>query len=355
MRAFNVSMLTFCALPVLAGCAQSAVQQEPILLEKLVFYDWAADSIEEIFDDFTQEYGIEIDYVTFDSTEEAVANIRDGQNYDIVIIENQHVLSLVAEGLLAEIDPANVPNTKNISPSFRDLSYDPGNRFSIPYSWGTTGLVVRTDLTEDPVTSWSDMWDPRYAGQVANWLTTPRFTIGAALLSLGYSVNSEDASELEEALQWLLQIKDDTIWLDDEPTAAPLLVNGDAVMALGWSEDFWLAQEGSDDIEYVLPSEGTILWGDNYVIPANSENKYAAELFLDFVLRPEISAELVNSGYYPLPNDAAIPLIDPEILADPAVYPTNEQMRNAQFLLPLSAAGEQLHADVWTRFMASNP
>jgi spermidine/putrescine transport system substrate-binding protein len=132
-----------------------------------------------------------------------------------------------------------------------------------------------------------------------------------------------------------------------------MFASGEAVLGMGWSEDVWLAQEESDNIAYVLPEEGTILWGDNFIIPANSPNKYTAELFLDFLLRAEITGQIVNETYYPMPNDAAVEFIDPEILNDSVVYPTNEEMENAELLLPLSSEGEQLYAAIWERFLAA--
>ena len=171
LAAVVLSLLVACSSP-----GQSPTPDSTQLARALTFYDWAGDLIESVFEDFAEEYGIE------------------------------------AEGLLARIDYRNVPNFNHVSANFRDLVYDPGNKHSIPYSWGTTGLVVRTDLVEEPVTSWSDMWDPRYSGKVVEWLI-PRYTLGAALKSLGYSINSEDAGELEDALQHLVDLKPNAIWL----------------------------------------------------------------------------------------------------------------------------------------------
>jgi spermidine/putrescine transport system substrate-binding protein len=244
-----------------------------------------------------------------------------------------------------------VPNFNNISANFRDLVYDPGNKYSIPYSWGTTGLVVRSDLAEQPPSHWLDLWEPRYAGQIAMW-DLPRYTLGAALKSLGYSANSENPAALEVALNHLLALKPNATWLSEEDTSAHLLVSGEAVMALGWAYDVWVGQKENEDIEYVLPREGAILWGDNFVIPANSSRKYTAELFLNFILRPEISGQIINENYQPMANGAANSYVDPEILNDPVVYPRNQDLENAEILLPLSLKGEDLYADIWERFMA---
>ena len=349
LAAAVLSLLMACGSP-----GQSPTPDSPQVSGKLIFYDWAGDLIESVFEDFEKEYGIEVEYVVYETPEEAVENIRAGQQYDVVVLENEYIPSLVDEGLLARIDYRNVSNFNHVSANFRDLAYDPGNKHSIPYSWGTTGLVVRTDLVEEPVTRWSDMWDPRYSGKVVAWLI-PRYTLGASLKSLGYSINSEDTEELENALQHLIDLKPNAIWLTTEETAAYHLAGDEAVMAQGWAYDAQIGQEEHEAIDYILPEDGTILWGDNFVIPANSSQKDIAELFLNFILRPEVTAQIVNLNYYPMASEAAVPFIDPEILNDPVVYPPNEDLRNAEILLPLSPAGERLYAQIWKRFVAAEP
>jgi spermidine/putrescine transport system substrate-binding protein len=266
-------------------------------------------------------------------------------------LESGLVPAAVADGLLAPIDFRNVTNFKNISADFRNLAYDPDNKHTIPYSWGTTGLVVRGDRVAAPITRWADLWDPRYAGKVVGWLL-PRYTLGVALKSLGYSANSEDPMQLEAALQRLLALKPNAIWLNgDQESIAPELVDGDAAFGLGWAYDYKVAHDQNAAVTYVLPKDGSLLWVDNFVIPANSPNKTTAERFLSFLLRPEITGQLVNANYYAMPNDAAAPYIDPAILNDPVIYPANQQLKNAEILLPLSPAGQSLHDEIWERFL----
>ncbi len=343
------SMLGTCS-----GLGQPPTPTPRPLAAELIVHDWAEDLAQEILDGFTEEYGITFEYVVYGSPEEAVANIRAGEQFDVVVLENQYIPTLVEEGLLAKIDYRNVPNFNHISANFRDLAYDPGNKHSIPYSWGTTGLVVRSDLVEEMPRRWADMWDPRYAGQIVEWVI-PRYTLGAALKSLGYSVNSEDAAELEAALELLFELKPNAIWLTVEDTSAYHLVSGEAVMALGWAYDVQLGQEENEDIDYILPDDGTILWGDNFVIPTNSVHKYEAELFLNYLLRPEVSARIVELNNFAMMNEAAEAYIDPEILSDPVVYPPDEDLRGAEMFLPLSPDGERLYAEVWERFLAVEP
>jgi spermidine/putrescine transport system substrate-binding protein len=342
-----VSLLTACA----AAASPATTSPEPVAAE-LVYYDWDDSIMAPILADFTKEYGIKVTLQFYSSQEEAVASIKTGRVYDVVLLENQFVPSLSREGLLAEIDRSHIPNFKNISPNFLDLAYDPGNKHTIPDSWGTTGLVVRSDLVDEPITRWADLWDPRYAHKVAGW-AVPRYMMSVVLKSLGYSVNSENPAELEAALARLVELKPNMILLDKEPSSAPLLVEGKAVMAVGWSADVQFGREQNEAIEYVLPAEGAILWGDNFVIPANSPHQDEAELLLNFILRPEISGRIVNESYFPLVNDAALPFINPEILNDPIIYPPKEALKNAEIMLPLSPAGEKLYADIWDRFMAA--
>ncbi|MEZ4832078.1 MAG: extracellular solute-binding protein [Caldilineaceae bacterium] len=127
--------------------------------EALVIYDWAEDMSDDVLDAFAQEYGVEVTYLVYESQEEAIEMMRSGEMYDVVVMESRYIPMLAGEQLLAKIDYRNVPNYKNISANYRGLMYDPENQFSIPYNWGTTGLVVRSDLVDEPVTHWADLWD----------------------------------------------------------------------------------------------------------------------------------------------------------------------------------------------------
>lgn len=344
-----VLLLGLLALP--SGCGSTATPVPETT--ELTFRNWEGDIAPEILASFEAQYGIKVHYLPYETQEEAIEEIRAGQVYDLVVLENQLIPSLVADGLLAEIDYGNVPNFKNISANFRDLAYDPGNIHAIPYSWGTTALVVRTDLVEQPVTRWDDLWDPRYAGKLMGW-PLPRYMLGIALKSLGFSFNSENPEEVEAALQKLIALKPHITLRDWEPAvAAPYLASGEVVIAVGQADDVTAGQEANPAIQYVLPEEGAILWGDNFTIPASSPNKKAAEMLVNFLLRAEISAEIINSTYYWLPNDAALPLVNPEIRDNPAIFPSSGMLKNAEIVLPLSSEGEALHTAAWERFLAA--
>lgn len=342
---------------LLAGCLPGPQPATPTLLpipEEIVLYNWVEDMPDRILEAFTQEYGVKVRYETYISQEEAIERIEQGNVYDVVVMYNRHIPGLIKDGRLAPLNHAIITNLPNIGSDFRDRSYDPGNRYSVPYNWGTTGLVVRTDLVSGPVTSWSDLWKQAAAGKVVMWNGLPREMLGAALKSLGYSANSENRQELEQALEQLNKLRPNLIFAEEFgpelETTSPILTLGNAVMAIGWSYDAIEGQKDVPAISYVLPKEGAMLWGDNFIIPANSKNQYAAELFINFMLRPEISALITDEKGYATGNEQAEKYISPEILQNTYIFPPLEEVRRAEMILPLSPEGEALHEEIWNRF-----
>lgn len=326
------------------------------LAKELIFYDWDGDMPQSVLDAFESEYNVRVTYLAYESQEEAIENLGDGLVYDVIVMESRFIPSLVDQGLLASLDRQNIPNLKNISANFRELAYDPDNSYSVPYNWGTTGLVVRSDLVAAPISSWNSLWDPQYAGRVGIWKGQPRETIGLTLKALGYSANSENQVELEEALEYLMQLKSHALIIEDynSYTSAYMLVEGRAVMTVGFAYDVLEGSRLNGSITYVLPQEGALLWGDNFIVPSNSQDQYTAELFIDFLMRPEINAEIANQNLYATPNEAAFPYIQPELLNNPVIFPSAESLRNSEVILPLSGRGQEIYDDVWDRLWGRN-
>jgi spermidine/putrescine transport system substrate-binding protein len=325
--------------------------------EEITVYNWEGDIPQSVLDAFTLETKVKINYQVFNSQEEAVANIRAGNVYDVAVIDSRFMSMLTQEGLLKPLNYENLLNFKYISPNFRGLAYDPNNRFSIPYSWGTTGLLVNTGIEQDPIHSWADLWDDRYAGKVAVSVSYPREAIGMTLKSLGYSANSEKPNEVEAALTKLLQLRPDPAFLyryyPDFGMAA--MMSGKIHIAVGFSGDLLESQKNGLAVDYILPKEGLLLWGDTFVVPKSSVNQATAELFIDFLLRPEISAEIVNQKYYASANEASRPFVHPEILKNSAIYPTDSMLVKAEIIEALSPEGQQLLDTAWQKFLAAYP
>ncbi len=358
MARHRINVLIFMSVVlILTGCASPvpSTPTSPHLDKEVILYNWTEDIPRPVLDAFTQEYGIEVIYHVYESQEEAIEKMRSGEIYDVVVMESRFIPLLVRENLVADIDFGNVPNFRNIAANFRNLIYDPDNQHSIPYNWGTTGLVVRSDLVQEPVTQWADLWDERYRGKVAIWGGQPREVIAFTLKSLGFPANSENPDELEAALDRLLELRPHVLFLEDYGLAdsSVVMTRGQVVISMGYASDAIAGRAENPALTYVLPEEGALMWNDTFVIPANSQHKYTAELFLNFLLRPEISAQMINEHYYPMANEAAQPLINPEILNDPIIYPRDEDLKNAELILPLSPDGQNRYDDLWERFLAA--
>lgn len=351
--------LLLLALAGLTGCDDGKPPappptSKPPLAKELVFYSWVEYMPPAVLDAFAKEYGVKVVYELYDSTEAAAASIRAGRRFDVATMEDQYLAPLVKDGLIAKLDYRNIPNFKNISPNFRDLIFDPGNEHSIPYNWGTTGLLVRSDLIQEPVTRWADLWNPRYAGKI---LARPLANelISITLKAQGYSRNSLDTAQLQAAQERLLALKPALSFVEVEADkAVAKLVSGEAAIMVGWMGDGVYASGKHPAIRYVLPEEGALLWGDSFIISAASPNQYTAEVFLNFLLRPEISARIVNEYFYATANEAAMPFIQPEIRDNPMIFPARQDFEKGEWYAPVSDEMQKRHSDIWNRFLAGS-
>jgi spermidine/putrescine transport system substrate-binding protein len=232
------------------------------------------------------------------------------------------VTLLRKDGLLLPIDRSRIPNLKHLAARFRDPIYDPGHRFSVPYQWGITGIGYDTRGVMPPPTRWADLFEPAYIEPYKNrisMLNDMREVIGAALVASGHSPESTDPQHLAQAQALLLRQKPFLAKYDSE-SFEDSLASGETVLAQGWSGEIAMAQAQNPDIAFVIPAEGTFLFVDNWAIPKGARQKGLAEDFINFVLRPEISAMIVNHARYASVNEAATPLIKPEILNGPSYY-----------------------------------
>ncbi len=338
----------------LVGCqfapslgSSSSVQRE------LVFLNWENDVPVAVLEQFEQEQGIRVIYRTYDSLEEAVGMIRSGERVDVANLDVRYIPALKESGWLLPLRQDRLPNYRYISPDFRFLAFDPENHYSIPYNWGVMGLLARTDLLSRPVTRWNDLWDETLSPQVALYRGEMRELVGIALKSLGYSVNTEDPAELEQAFQHLAELKRRAVFVEDLGLTTPLdlLLEGETPLAMAFAYDWVEADQRTTDVSMVIPEEGTLLWYESFVIPQSCADRDAAELFLNFLMRPEIAAEIVNFNHYATPNLAAWKHISPEILQNPLIFPNNEILERAEMILPLSSQGEKLYQELWQRYI----
>lgn len=340
LRAFVILVLLGL---LVSSCGRRQAPQE------LHLFIWANYIDPEVYQLFEQEFGVRVIEENFDSNETLRTKLQAGvTGYDIIVPSDYTVEVLIKQGLLAELNLSQIPNFQHISQRFRGLYYDPQNRYSIPYLWGTTGIGYNAQKIETPPTSWADLFDParleRYRDRVS-MLDDPRETIGAALKYLGYSVNSTDLAALEAAKE-LLRAQKPYLARYDSETYDDFLLTGDLVLAHGWSGEFAKARLENPDIRYVIPQEGGVIWADNLAIPKGSQRIDLAHTFIDFLLRPQINAKIVNFLRYPSTNEAAQAYILPEIVNDPAIYPPEEIVEKLEWIKDLGEA-TALYEAVW--------
>jgi spermidine/putrescine transport system substrate-binding protein len=298
----------------------------------LVIAGWAGYMPQAILDAFQAETGVTVEYRIYETQPAAIEHMRAGTDYDLVVMGSYFVPQLIKDGLLAPIDYRQIPNFRYISASFRDLSYDPGGKYSIVYQWGVGGLVVRTDLLDRPVTRWVDLWDPSLAGKIAMWVTEDEL-FAIALKSIGQPLGTTDPAILAQAAERIRDLLPRIVALDPTmPNAATLLADGTYPIVYGWTFDALEAQSLNPSVEFVLPEEGAMLWIDTFVVPDSSTRKSLAWQFIDFVLRPEMSALVTNEIFVATANEYAVQFIDPALRDHPWIFPSGTDLMNAEYL-----------------------
>ncbi len=332
------------------GCGPGDGAGKQELAKELHIYNWSEYIDPEIYEEFEQEFSVKVIEDTFSSNEDLLAKLQAGATgYDIIVPSDYMVAIMIELDLLAEINYDNIPNFENIDAKFKDPPYDPGNKYSVPYQWGTTGIGYNADLFEEAPDSWSYIFDEKmvseYAGKMT-MLNDSREVIGAALKYLGYSLNSTNEQELEEAKQLLLKQKE---WVSsyDSDAFGDLIASGDAVIGHGWSGGYFMAALEAPHVWYVIPKEGGVIWTDNLAIPKTAPSQYTAEVFIDYLLRPEVGAKITNFTWYGSPNKASEEFIDAEILEEPGIYPPPEVMDRLEFLRDVGEA-TVIYDRVWT-------
>ncbi|WP_066287840.1 ABC transporter substrate-binding protein [Bacillus sp. FJAT-29937] len=290
----------------------------------LTIFNWGDYIDQELVKRFEKETGIKVIYETFDSNEAMLTKIEQGgTSYDIAVPSEYAIDKMRQENLLIPIDHSKVPNLQYIDSRFMDLPFDPGNEYSIPYFWGTVGIAYNKEMLGDlEITSWDDLWDPKFKNQILI-IDGAREVMGMGLNSLGYSLNDTDEKHLIEAKEKLdLLTPNIKAIVGDE--IRMLLENGEAGIGLVWSG---VAQEimwENEDVEYVVPEEGSNLWFDNMVIPKTSKNPEAAHQFINFILDPEVAAQNTEYVGYSTPNKGALEFMDEEVISDERFYPDEE-------------------------------
>ncbi|MCM3244093.1 ABC transporter substrate-binding protein [Cytobacillus oceanisediminis] len=290
----------------------------------LTIFNWGDYIDADLVDKFEQETGIKVIYETFDSNEAMMTKIEQGGTaYDIAVPSEYAIEKMNEEDLLLPVDHSKIPNLKYIDQRFMNLPFDPGNEYSIPYFWGTVGILYNTDILGDKkITSWNDLWDPELKNQIL-LIDGAREVMGMGLNSLHYSLNDKNRDHLVEAKQMLDSLTPNIKAIVGDEIRM-LMENDEAGIGVVWSGTAQELMWEKDNLEYVLPEEGSNLWFDNMVIPKTAKNPEAAHQFMNFILDPENAAQNTEYVGYSTPNKEALKYMDEETISDERFYPDEE-------------------------------
>lgn len=323
--------------------------------EKLVVYNWGEYIDPEVLTMFEEETGIDIVYEEFETNEILYPKISSGAiAYDVICPSDYMIQRMIENDLLSEINFDNIPNLKNIGKQYLEQSrqFDPENKYSVPYCWGTVGILYNKMMVDEPVDSWSILWDPKYKDNIL-MQDSVRDAFGVTLKYLGYSLNSTDLDELTEAKNLLIEQKPLVqAYVIDQ--VRDKMIGNEAALGVIYSGEAIYTQKENPNLEYVIPKEGSNIWIDSWVIPKNTEHKENAEKFINFLCRPDIA--LMNFEYitYSTPNEAARELIEDESIRNSEIaFPDLSKYDNLETFQYLGTEADQVYGDLWNKVKSS--
>lgn len=325
-------------------------------------YNWGEYISEEedeecyMFDinaEFEKLTGIKVNYSNYDTNEDLYSKIKSGgSSYDIIIPSDYMIQRFIAEGLVQKINFDNVPNYKYIDEQFRNMYYDENNEYSVPYCVSTVGLIYNTEMVEERPTSWSVLWDPKYAGKIVMF-DNPRDSFAIAQKFLGQSLNTTDSEEWRMSAAELISQKPLLQgYVQDE--VYNKMIGGEAALAPYYAGDFLCMQEENEALDFVYPEEGYNIFVDAVCIPANAEHVRAAEMYINYLLDPTVGLANAYATGYATPNTKVRQLEEYEELAsNPYLYPDKDEMENAEYFLDLDDETRALMNELWLDVKAS--
>ena len=323
--------------------------------EKVVVYNWGEYIDPEVLTMFEEETGIDVIYEEFETNEILYPKVSSGAiAYDAVCPSDYMIQRMIENGLLSEINFDNIPNIKNIGQQYMDQSrqFDPENKYSVPYCWGTVGILYNKTMVDEPIDSWSVLWDPKYKDNIL-MQDSVRDAFGVALKYLGYSLNSTDLDELTEAKNLLVDQKPLVqAYVIDQ--VRDKMIGNEAAIGVIYSGEAIYTQKENPNLEYVIPKEGSNIWIDSWVIPKNAEHKENAEKFINFLCRPDIALKNFEYITYSTPNDAARALIEDEDIRNSEIaFPDLSQYDNLETFQYLGTEADQVYGDLWNKVKSS--
>ena len=349
--AFKRVIPALLVLAVTAGGIYYSFQGQKRSKQKVIVYNWGEYLDPEVITMFEEETGIDVIYEEFETNEIMYPKVQSGAiAYDVVCPSDYMIQKMLDNGLLAEINFDNVPNLKNIGQRYMDKSreFDPENKYSVPYCWGTVGILYNKTMVDEPIDSWSILWDDKYRDNIL-MQDSVRDAFGVTLKYLGYSLNSTDLDELTEAMN-LLIVQKPLVQAYVIDQVRDKMIGNEAAIGVIYSGEAIYTQNENPDLEYVIPKEGSNIWIDSWVIPKNAEHKENAEAFINFLCRPDIA--LMNFDYitYSTPNTAARELIEDEDIRNSKIaFPDDSELEHCETFHYLGDEADAVYMDLWNK------
>lgn len=357
IRFFSALLLIALFLGSAAPFASASKASEPVTIN---VYNWGmymadgSDGSLDVNKAFTEATGIQVNYMTFDSNETMYTRLKaGGTNYDVIIPSDYMIARLIEEDMLEPLDFTEIPNYQYIDEAFRNTAYDPQNLYSVPYTWGTVGLIYNTQfVTEEDVSSWNLMWDERYAGKILMF-DNPRDSFAIAELLAGYDINTEDEGELRDAAELLKQQKPlvQTYVMDQ---IFDTMVREEAWIGAYYAGDYLTMAEENENLAFCYPKEGFNMFIDAMCIPKGAANKEAAQAYINFLCSPEISGQNMEYLGYSTPISEAKAFMSPEAVENKIAYPDADTLSRGSSFQNLSAETNQQMENLWLEVKTDN-
>ncbi len=342
----SILCMSTAVLLSLAGCGTGSSGANG----EVIVYNWGEYMDPDVLDMFEEETGIKVVYDEFETNEIMYPKIEAGASeYDVICPSDYMIQKMIQNDLLAELNFDHMPNAKaNIGEQYWEQAkqFDPENKYSVPYCWGTVGILYNKTMVDEPVDSWSILWNEKYKDNIL-MQDSVRDAFMVALKLNGYSMNSTDTAELDAAKNSLIEQKPLVqAYVIDQ--VRDKMIGGEAAIGVIYSGEAIFTQRENPDLEYVIPKEGTNVWIDSWVVTKNSQNKENAEKFIDFMCRPDIALKNFEYITYSTPNDAARALIEDEEIKNSAIaFPDLSQYSNLETFQYLGEDGDALYNDLW--------
>jgi spermidine/putrescine transport system substrate-binding protein len=342
----------------LSGCGWTLAEVRPAPIkqgnkDELYIYTWSNYTDETLLAEFTAQTGIRVITDIFPSNEVMLATFQAGKGniYSVVYPSDYKVAEMIERRLLRELDRSRIEGLDNLLPKFQDSIYDPGNRHSVPITWGTTGFIYNSEQLNPPPQDWDYLWqNQEQLSRRITLLEDVREVLGGVLRSLGYSYNSTNPDEIEQAYEKLAELKpaiatfSNDAWRDQ-------IVAGDLLLAMGYSADAVKLINDNPDLKlkYAIPKSGTSLWSDTMVIPTTAPNVDAAYAWINYMLQPAVAAQVTQRLFFATPNQAAYDQLPAPLRNNESLFPSPDVIQNSERIIPLDDETLQLFDRYWTK------